>query len=67
MSDAGGAESHVGTLVGLAVGVVFMATAYGYGRVRAQRVQLSEQQYGGSPDAGEDDEPDEEWFFPVTR
>ncbi len=66
-ADAGGDATNAGTLLGLAVGVVFMAAAYGYGRVRAQRVQLTEQQYGGAVDADADDEPDEEWFFPVTR
>ncbi|MFZ2510793.1 MAG: hypothetical protein WAW85_06860 [Gordonia sp. (in: high G+C Gram-positive bacteria)] len=69
-ADAGGESGEVGTLIGLATGVVGMAAAYGYGRVRAQKVQVSEQQYGGIPDGqarGDDVDDDADWFFPTAR
>lgn len=67
-ADAGGESGEVGTLIGLATGVIGMAAAYGYGRVRAQEVQVSEQRYGAAQNLDDaDDEPDAEWFFPTSR
>lgn len=67
-ADAGGESGEVGTLIGLATGVIGMAAAYGYGRVRAQKVQVSEQRYGAAQNLDDaDDEPDAEWFFPTSR
>lgn len=67
-ADVGGESGETGTLIGLATGVVGMAAAYGYGRLRAQRVQLTEQQYGAGPDEDTVDEADDaEWFFPTAR
>lgn len=67
-ADAGGESGEFGTLIGLATGVVGMAAAYGYGRVRAQKVQVTEQQYGAVQTVDDaEDEPDEEWFFPTAR
>lgn len=68
-ADAGGESGSVGTLIGLATGVVGMAGAYGYGRVRAQKVQISEQRYGAAHDEQESEDeadaaPAQEWFFP---
>ncbi|GAA3959670.1 hypothetical protein [Gordonia caeni] len=65
-ADAGGESGETGTLIGLATGVVGMAAAYGYGRLRAQRVQVAEQQYGAAAAPDEDDVAGEqEWFFPT--
>ncbi|MFT4087980.1 MAG: hypothetical protein QM658_12700 [Gordonia sp. (in: high G+C Gram-positive bacteria)] len=67
-ADSGSSEaSSVRLLVGLVTGVIGMAAAYGYGRVRAQKAQVAEQHYGGSPADEADDEPDDEWFFPQAR
>lgn len=60
-----GDSGEAGTLIGLAAGVVGMAAAYGYGRLRAQRVQVAEQRYGAAAAVTDDDEPDEAWFFPT--
>lgn len=56
-ADAGGESSNTALIVGLVTGVVGMAAAYGYGRVRAQRVQVAEQQYG-APVVDADEELD---------
>lgn len=62
-ADAGGGSGELGMIVGLITGVVGMAAAYGYGRVRAQEAQLAEV----APADGDRDEPaDEEWFFPQS-
>ncbi|MFT3714951.1 MAG: hypothetical protein QM774_03115 [Gordonia sp. (in: high G+C Gram-positive bacteria)] len=65
------ADDHgsVGTelLIGFATGVVFMAAAYGYGRVRAQKVQQAEQQYGAAQDPGDDEIDPNEWLRTFSR
>lgn len=72
-SDAGGESGQLGTLIGLATGVVGMAGAYGYGRVRAQKVQVAEQKYGADrteePEDDEDGEAEaaQDWFFPQQQ
>lgn len=66
----GGESSTTATLVGLGTGVVFMASAYGYGRVRAQKVQISEQKYGetAAKVTADDDEIDpNEWLQNFDR
>jgi len=40
-ADAGGENGELGTIVGLITGVIGMAAAYGYGRIRAQKAQLA--------------------------
>ncbi|GAC58671.1 hypothetical protein GOHSU_45_00370 [Gordonia hirsuta DSM 44140 = NBRC 16056] len=56
----GGESGVTAMLVGFVTGVIFMASAYGYGRLRAQRVQVSEQQYGGRRVRDTGDEHDAE-------
>lgn len=64
--DAGGGSTTIGMLAGLATGVVGMAAAYGYGRVRAQKAQLAQVVDNAVDDPGEQRESgdDQQWFFP---
>ena len=69
-ADAGGESGEFGTLIGLATGVVGMAAAYGYGRVRAQKAQLSLLGDDESPvgvTADQEDEDEADWFFPTAK
>ncbi|WOC14469.1 hypothetical protein [Gordonia sp. MP11Mi] len=66
-ADAGTESGDVQMVIGLFTGVIGMAAAYGYGRVRAQRAQLDE-----VVDVRiDDDEPgeadDDQWFFPQAK
>nr|WP_246372303.1 hypothetical protein [Gordonia humi] len=65
-ADAGGDDTNAGTLIGLGAGVVGMAAAYGYGRIRAQKAQLDEV-VDVDLDDDEPGESDEEWFFPQAK
>lgn len=73
-SATGGESGMTTMLVGFVTGVIFMASAYGYGRLRAQKVQVSEQQYGGrrvrdtgeKPDAEDELDPNE-WLRSFNR
>lgn len=65
-ADAGTESGDLQMLVGLCTGVVGMAAAYGYGRVRAQKAQLDEVVQVDI----DDDEPsaaDDDWFFPQAK
>lgn len=69
-ADGGGESGMTQMTVGFVTGVIFMAAAYGYGRVRAQKVQLAEQQYGRPvaelPDENDEVDPNE-WLRNFDR
>ncbi|MFT3662723.1 MAG: hypothetical protein QM809_15480 [Gordonia sp. (in: high G+C Gram-positive bacteria)] len=68
--SSGGESGMTQMTVGFVTGVIFMAGAYGYGRVRAQRVQVTEQRYGEpvaeTPDEDDDVDPNE-WLQNFDR
>ncbi|EGD55705.1 hypothetical protein [Gordonia neofelifaecis] len=61
-ADAGSDSGELQMLIGLITGVVGMAAAYGYGRLRAQRAQLGEI---ARPE--DDEQDDQQWFFPQAK
>ena len=63
-ADAGGESGEMQMLIGLITGVIGMAAAYGYGRVRAQRAQLKETAPAHETDDDYEESDDQEWFFP---
>lgn len=52
--------------IGLVTGVIGMAAAYGYGRLRAQKAQLDEV-VEVNPADDTPDTDDDQWFFPQAK
>lgn len=68
-ADAGNDNGEFQMLIGLFTGVVGMAGAYGYGRLRAQKAQLDEVVEVSIVDdrRTRKDVDDEQWFFPQAK
>ena len=65
-ADAGTESGDLQMVVGLCTGVIGMAAAYGYGRLRAQKAQLDEVVEVNI----DDDDPQaagDDWFFPQAK
>ncbi|MBM7367611.1 hypothetical protein [Gordonia hydrophobica] len=68
-ADAGSDNGEFQMLIGLVTGVVGMAGAYGYGRLRAQKAQIDEVVEASIVDdrRTRKDVDDEQWFFPQAK
>lgn len=66
-ADAGTESGDLQMLIGLITGVVGMAAAYGYGRIRAQKAQMDEVVDVNVDDDEPGDPDDTEWFFPQAK
>lgn len=68
-ADAGAENGELQMVVGLVTGVIGMAAAYGYGRLRAQKAQLDEVVEAKIVDdrSKRADVDDDQWFFPQAK
>ncbi|MGB3303862.1 hypothetical protein [Gordonia sp. (in: high G+C Gram-positive bacteria)] len=66
-ADAGTDSGELQMIVGLLTGVVGMASAYGYGRIQAQKAQLGEVVEVNLADDKSKEVDDQQWFFPQSK
>lgn len=66
-ADAGSDSGELQMVVGLITGVIGMASAYGYGRLQAQKAQLGEVVEVDLADDDSTEVDDEQWFFPQSK